>query len=141
MSHPGVRAVTGHTHRVHCYGPDDTAPSLDEMGCTPEPTHPPRKGPYTANAWTECCTSYQCTAGEWVLAKARKGDRIRWRRPLPNGGFGPWTTGSFSWSMFYDGLMGKAYEDDPDDLVEVSLRPDCCDEVELVHALDRSGAA
>lgn len=109
--------MTGHKNKVHVVpeGVDITA-ELD--GC-------------------DGCTLYEANPSEWVLATARTGDRIRWRR-MPNPAarrsghteLGPWTSGTFLSSMFYDGIIGRAYEDDPDDYIVVSLRPDTGDLVE-----------
>ena len=95
-----------HVHKVTAYLQGTEQPTLESMNCIP--------------TWQETCISYACTSSEWVLVKAHKGDRIMWKKK----GQDKWTVGTFMWSMLYDGIIGKAYIDDPDDLITVALMGD-----------------
>ncbi len=60
---------------------------------------------------------YRCNEAEWLASTMIVGDRCWWRKK----GAEHWTVGTFRWSWFYDGVIAKVYEDDPDDYIEHNL--------------------
>jgi hypothetical protein len=78
---------------------------------------------------------YRCNDGEWVASTLNKGDRCWFRKqtgwfgPKNERKIGPWKIGTFMFSYFYDGVIARVYEDDPDDYIEHSLFCDLGDEL------------
>ena len=73
---------------------------------------------------------YRCNESEWVGSTLNNGDRCWFRKANDrNGGHGRWRVGTFMMSYFYDGVIARVYEDDPDDLITHSLFLDLGDEL------------
>lgn len=81
---------------------------------------------------------YVANEFEWIATQLHKGDLcwFRSRRPgswKPNTTLGPWTWGVFLMSYFYDGIIARVYEVDPDDYIEHSLFLDLGDELSVTR--------
>lgn len=68
----------------------------------------------------------QLAAGQTIWFRHRVGGSMLWEAGAP---MTPWKQGTFRHSWFYDGIVAEVYEDDPDDLIRHSLRPDFGDEI------------
>jgi hypothetical protein len=73
---------------------------------------------------------YRCNEGEWVASTLDRNDRCWFRKANDRSGrLGRWRVGTFLFSYFYDGVIARVYEDDPDDYIEYSLFCDLGDEI------------
>lgn len=74
---------------------------------------------------------------EWNASIAEKGQTVWFRHRVKTGFFhrnaplSPWKRGTYTGSMFYDGVIAYVFEDDPDDLVRHTLFLDLGDELLL----------
>jgi len=73
---------------------------------------------------------WRCNESEWVASTLHNGDRCWFRlRNDRSGSLGRWRVGTFMTSYFYDGVIARVYEDDPDDYIPHSLFCDLGDEL------------
>jgi hypothetical protein len=78
-------------------------------------------------------SGYVANEFEWAATQLNKGDQCWFRKR--NGRFGtgeelgPWKWGTYLSSYFYDGMIARVAEADPDDLIEHSLFLDLGDQI------------
>jgi hypothetical protein len=63
---------------------------------------------------------YRCNESEWVASNIDEGARC-WYRKKYGDVWGDWHPATFKTAWFYDGVIAKVYEDDPDDHIEHTL--------------------
>ena len=67
---------------------------------------------------------YRANTFEWIAATLNKGDNCWFRKSGMN-----WKPGTFVMTYFYDGIIARVYEHDPDDYIEYSLFLDLGDQI------------
>lgn len=68
---------------------------------------------------------WRCNESEWVGSTLNNGDRCWFRKK----DWRSWREGGFISAMFYDGVIARVYEADPDDFITHPLFLDLGDEL------------
>ena len=68
---------------------------------------------------------YRCNESEWAALTLERKARCWFRKKE----WKTWRVGTFTSAYFYDGVIARVYEDDPDDLITHSLFLDLGDEL------------